>query len=358
MRLVAAITPHGFGHAAQAVAVLRALVKRRPGTELHIATRVPRDWLAARLDVPFHYHPHATDFGLVMHSPVQIDHDLSASGYASLYRDRYRLLEEETEWLAGLAPDLVLADAPWLPLAAARRLGIPAAGLCSLNWAGIYRHFYASGADGMAVFEWLRESYNQADCFLRPAPAMPMPELENVRDIGPIAMQVPGRREALVERFGLPGDARLVLVALGGVGGRLPMEHWPRQPKVFYLVEAAWQVAREDAIAIQDTGLAFLDLLASADLVLGKCGYGTVAECAVNATPLLAIRREDGWPEDAPLSAWLQRHGRMAWITRQQAERGEFMEEMETLLESPAPEPPEPSGAPEAAELLLQLGYK
>lgn len=355
MRLVVALTPHGYGHAAQTLTVLRELCRRRPDIELHIATRVPQSWLAERLPHPFTYHAHATDFGLVMHSPVQIDHAVSARSYAALYRDRYRLLEEESEWLARIAPDLVLANVPWIPLLAARRLELPAVALCSLNWAGIYRHFYGALPEGPDVFAWLREGYASARAFLRPQPAMPMPELEQVHDIGPLAERGRDRREALRVRLGLPASTRLVLVALGGVSGRLPVERWPQSRDVCYLVEDAWRVTRADVFPIGRTGMPFLDLVASVDVVLGKCGYGTVAECAVNGTPLLAIRREDGWPEDAPLSNWLQAHGRLAWIHRRQAETGRFRDELEALLAEPAPRPPEPTGAAEAAAALLAL---
>jgi hypothetical protein len=45
--------------------------------------------------------------------------------------------------LRALAPDLVLANAAYLPLAAAAQAGIASAGMCSLNWADLAAQIFA-----------------------------------------------------------------------------------------------------------------------------------------------------------------------------------------------------------------------
>ena len=93
----------------------------------------------------------AADFGLVMKSALDIDLDASAAAYAQLHRDWQQRVAEEVCRLESLEPDLVLADVPYLTLAAATQAAIPAAALCSLNWADIYRHYFThrKEADGI-----------------------------------------------------------------------------------------------------------------------------------------------------------------------------------------------------------------
>ena len=68
------ITPHGYGHAARAAAVMEALAQSASGTvEFHIFTKVPRWFFRDSLTVPFHYHPVLTDIGLVQKTPLQAD---------------------------------------------------------------------------------------------------------------------------------------------------------------------------------------------------------------------------------------------------------------------------------------------
>lgn len=355
MRLLAAITPHGYGHASQALVVLEALCARRPDIELHIATTVPEDFLRGRLEHPFQYHAHATDFGLKMASALEIDREASAAAYAAQAQLWDSLVEAEIGFLGAIRPDLLLADIPYIPLAAAHRLGIPAAGLCSLNWAGIYRHYFHARPEADAVLERLISAYNSARVFLTPEPCMPMPELDNTRAIGPLSRTGVNRRAAIDAGLGLAPDDRLVLVALGGVQGRLPMEHWPQRPGLHWLVQQSWAVSRPDCHAIETLDMPFTDILTSCDALLGKIGYGTVTECAVNATPMLYIPRAD-WPEEPYLAAWLERHGAIDRVEPDQAETGEFGRALEALLAQPLPSPPPPAtGAEAAAQRLLEL---
>lgn len=354
MRLLTAITPHGYGHAAQVLVVLDALCSRCPGLELHIATTVPEAFLRSRLAHPFRYHAHATDFGLKMSSALEIDLEASAQAYSSQLQLWDSLLEAEIRFLDALQPDLLLADVPYLPLAAAQRTGLPAVALCSLNWADIYTHYFHDRPDAVQVRERLLAAYNSARVFLAPEPHMPMPELRNVQTIGPLARTGENRREVIDARLGLAPDDRLVLVALGGVQGRLPMEQWPQRSGLHWLVREDWRVNRPDCHAIEALEMHFTDILASSDALLGKIGYGTVTECVVNATPLLYIPRAD-WPEEPYLAGWLAHNGYCRRVEMEEAETGSFIKALDTLL----PPPPAPvvgsTGADEAVDVMLSL---
>lgn len=228
MHLLTAITPHGFGHAAQVAPVLNALRRKLPELELTLLTTVPRAFLQGRIQGDFTLIEEAPDFGLVMHSAIAIDVDASAAAYRELHGDWGRHLAREVERLRGLAPDLVLADVPYLTLAAAAGADIPALALCSLNWADIYRHYFAARPEAPQVLACMEAAYLGARAFVCPEPAMPMPFLDNRIAIGPIATH--GRAGPEELRTRLPADAadgRVILVAPGGVQTRFPIEDWP-----------------------------------------------------------------------------------------------------------------------------------
>ena len=56
-------------------------------------------------------------------------------------------------------PDLVLANVAYLPLAAAHDAKIPAAALCSLNWADIYVHYCGKRPEAAAILAEMRTAY-------------------------------------------------------------------------------------------------------------------------------------------------------------------------------------------------------
>ena len=84
-----------------------------------------------------------------------------------------------------MQPDLLLADVPYIGLAAAQRLGVPSVSLCSLNWADIYRHYCGKRQECEAIAVQMLDAYAGAVCFLQPQPSMTMPDLDNRRSIAP-----------------------------------------------------------------------------------------------------------------------------------------------------------------------------
>ena len=57
--------------------------------------------------------------------------------------------------------DIVLADVPYLTLAAASRASIPAAALCSLNWADIYRHYFNNRTEAGKILAEMESAYRR-----------------------------------------------------------------------------------------------------------------------------------------------------------------------------------------------------
>ncbi|HMQ55190.1 MAG TPA: hypothetical protein PKD98_24115, partial [Anaerolineae bacterium] len=65
MNLSYFISPHGFGHAARASAVMTALQKLIPNVHFEIFTKVPAWFFAESGVTSFSYHETLTDIGLV-----------------------------------------------------------------------------------------------------------------------------------------------------------------------------------------------------------------------------------------------------------------------------------------------------
>ena len=307
MHLLTAITSHGYGHASQVAPVLNRLSGAEPDLRLTLWSSLPESFLRERITADFTLLPVAPDFGLVMNSALDINLTASAEAYAELHRDWDAQVQLVAQRLSRLAPDLVLADVPYLTLAAAQHAGINAVALCSLNWADIYRYYFSGRPEAQRILEQMEAAYNSALAFLCPQPAMPMPFLDRRRDIGPLTSRGEPRMAELRDRLGIDDDKLLVMVSLGGVAARLAMERWPEGQGIHWLVNPDWQVQHADVGSLRQPGFSFADLLASCDAVLGKCGYGTVTECVANGTPLLYVPRPD-WPEDQTLVDWLDVH--------------------------------------------------
>ncbi|WP_221227794.1 hypothetical protein [Rhodocyclus tenuis] len=345
MHLFVDISAHGLGHLAISAPVIAALAALQPQLRLSIRSGLPKVALQKRIPLPFTHIAAASDFGFVMRDATRIDLAASAVAYRAAHADWPARVAAESAMLAELAPDLVFSNVSYLPLAGAAVAGIPAAALCSLNWAGLFAHFFAGEPWAPAIHREMLAAYRSAP-FLRTSPAMPMNDLGQCEDVGLIARL--GSRQNL----GLPPGLRTVLVAMGGIRHRLPLENWPRQPGLRWLVPGEWQCTHPDAIAQDCFALAFTDLLASADAVITKPGYGTFTEAACNAVPVLYQRRED-WPEQDCLIDWLQGNARCLEVSADRLQSGDIAGQLDALWAMPQVKAPQASGAEVAARRLL-----
>jgi hypothetical protein len=313
---------------------------------LTVRSALPEAKLRERIGHPFELIPGSSDFGYVMHDALRIDRDATARAYRAAHADWPAAHAAEARFLEALAPDAVLSNVAYLPLAGAARCGIPSFAVCSLNWADLFAHFFGHEPWAPPIHDAMLAAYRSARAFIRITPGMAMTALGNVRPVGPVATR--GRRVDL----GLGGE-RGVLVALGGIAHHLPVDDWPRLPGVRWLVAGHWQCTHPDAIAWETFGLDFNDLLCSADAVVTKPGYGTFAEAACNGIPLLYQRRDD-WPEQEPLIDWLRKNARCSEVSAHQLAAGEIGGALSELWARPAISPPDPTGAAEAAAILLR----
>lgn len=351
--LLVCITAHGYGHAAQTVPVLNALHALLPQLRITLRSQVPLGYLRERLVAPFEYLREGGDIGMLMSSALDVRGHDTAEAYQRLHRDWGMHVLLEARRLAEIAPDFVLSNVGYLPLAGAYHAGIPCAAMSSLNWADLFEHYCGAISGAHHVTEEIRLSYAHARAFLRLAPAMPMPGLPNLLELGPVAHLGQDRRAEIHARAGLRLDEKLVLASLGGVDNKLAMERWPRLRGVRWLVPAGTHSAHPDALVLEALEMPFSDVLASADALLCKPGYGSFVEAACAGVPVLYVERPD-WPESPFLAQWLAQHGRSRQIARAMFDSGSFAQELQALWQMPAVPRPKPAGIAQAAAWLAQ----
>ena len=350
------ISAHGFGHLAQTAPVLNRLASLRPDLRITLRSGLPEERLRERINVPFAHLAAASDFGFAMSDALRIDHAATTAAYRTAHRDFPARIAAEAALLSELEADAVFSNVSYLPLAGAARAGLPAAAMCSLNWADLFEHYYGHETWAPPIHAEMLAAYRSA-IFLRTTPGMPMPALERQVVIGPIAALGRKRRATLLEKVGAGGTApevRIVLVALGGIPMRLPIENWPMLPDTHWLVPAGWHADRPGFHAFAALGLPFPDLLRSVDAVVTKPGYGTFTEAACNGAAVIYQRRED-WPEQDCLIEWLRAHARCAEIAGHDLLAGNLGAALQSCLNALPPPLPVADGSEAAARRLAEL---
>jgi hypothetical protein len=361
--LVVSISGHGFGHVAQTAPILNALYKLLPELHLTVRTSVAEAHLRSRITAPYTYLQSTGDIGMVMSSSLNVDIKSSRATYHAFHANWETRVREEADLLKDLHADMVFSNVGYLPLSGAQQAGIANIALCSLNWADIYRHYCAHPKtctiqDEMIARQIL-DSYRCADAFLRTTPGMTMRDpltgiaLSNQICIAPIAFIGTRRREELDHKLQLLNQEKLVLVSMGGISHRLPVENWPGITGVRYLVQDNWRVQHPDAIVIESLGMNFNDLLSSCDALLCKPGYGSFVEAACSGIPVIYAGRPD-WPESPVLIDWMQTYGISREISHDALIKGNFAAELHEVWTTGKHDAIVPTGAMQAARLIAE----
>jgi hypothetical protein len=349
--LLVDISAHGYGHVSQTSAVVNELVNLLPQLQVTIRTAAPHEFLKQRFQCEFQHIPVAFDFGMKMANAVDVKIAESDAAYREFHADWDQKVAREAQVIDQLKPDLLLANIPYLTLAAAHQAKVPAVGMCCLHWADIYQHYCVEDSVSLSIHAQMMNAYNSADYFLQVQPSMTMPALNNTHSINPIARMGRAQRCHVAANSTQSEGDKLVMVAMGGMEFCLPMHDWPVIPGVKFIVPQEWKINRDDVMSFESLKLPFTDVLASCDAVITKPGYGTFTEAACNGVPVLYITRRN-WPEEPYLVQWLQFHAACLEVERDDLLKGKVADALKQLWMMPLPPRPNATGALEAARFL------
>lgn len=340
------VSGHGFGHSTRTGVLLDTLA-RRMEVRLRVVTPCP-SWLwpqtLGRLTTE--WRTEACDIGVVQHDDISVDREATRRALEVWRRDYAARLQRETAWLSE-GVDLVLADVPPLAFAAAAAAGVPSVALANFSWDWIYQAMGFARSASQAA-----SAYRSATLLLELTPCAPMPAFKRRLSVGIVGAHPQEQREILRRRIGIESDQVLVVLAF-----RRPNHHGfvrlpPTSPRLRYLWPLG-DISREDVVSAPQ-GLRFSQLLAAADVVVAKPGYGIIADAALCATPMLYTERR-GFPEDEVLLAWISKRPGYAALPPEDLARGSWQEAIEDLLRAEPPLRVHVNGAIVAAEALVEI---
>lgn len=353
----AAISGHGFGHAAQVVPVLNALSRLVPDLRVLLRTTVPPSFFKARLLPPWDINPVQQDVGGVQNGPLKMDVDATWQEHNRFHSTWEERLQAEIEAMRAADPHIVLADTPYLALAAGKAAVIPTIALVSLTWDLMLSEYTAPPSiDRHATLQFIRQAYAQADLALRIAPAPKMENFQRVIDIGPIAEPAPSARKQLVKCLKLEPGEHTVLVGFGGIPlDSLPFDRLESLTGYRFLFDGSIPPHSRRCVSTTSLPFSFRTLLASVDVIMTKPGYGTLVEAIAVRTPMVYVRRYN-FVDEQPLVDYLHRYGRGVELSMSDFTQGLWLSALNKVLDLPPTFVPPPlTGASEAAAELARF---
>jgi L-arabinokinase len=363
MVLVWYISSHGFGHAVRDIEVLNEIGRRRPDVNIIVRSAVPRWFLEASLRVPVEIQHADLDTGVVQIDSLRIDEDQTARQAAAFYADFDDRATAEAAVLQSIGGDVVGGDIPPLAFAAADRAGVPSVALGNFTWDWIYAAYPQFDRLAPAVIPTIAAAYATATHALR----LPLhggfdTMREVLADIPHIARHSAKEPNDVRRELGASAAETIVLASFGGFGLDLDYDQIARATPFRVIVTdyefrrppEAPNLLRLDRGEMARNGLRYEDLVAAADVVVSKPGYGTVSECIANGAALLYTTRGRFAEQDVFIRQ-MPDVLRCRQLPQDDLLAGRWHGAIAALLaQPPAPTVPSTKGADDAATAILE----
>lgn len=350
------ISPHGYGHAARAAAVMEALTRIDPTLGFEIFTKVPSWFFKDSLFADFNYHDLLTDIGLAQRTPLEADLPETVA-----HLDEFLPLDSgKIRDLAGLITGtncgLVICDIAPMGIRVAGEAGIPSVLVENFTWDWIYEGYREKhGALGRHI-PYLRDLFRKADHHIQTEPVC-FHENADLTTL-PVCREARTPRRETRRRLGLKEEARVVMITMGGIRERFPfLEGLKRQKDIHFLIPGGSErrAVRDNLVLLPHHSAFFHpDLLQASDAVIGKVGYSTLAECYEAGVPFGFIERT-GFRESPELVSFIQREMKGFPIRAQEFYDGTWLGRLPDLLSLPRIRRPNPRGAAQAANYIRDL---
>jgi len=353
IRVGCCITPHGFGHAARACAVMEAM-SAQCSVYFEVVTTVPEWFFDESLTAPYTLHPISCDVGLVQRNSLEEDLGRTLELLDRFYPLDRNLVDRVAALFVGC--ELVICDIAPLGITAAQRAGVVSVLVENFTWDWIYQSYIEQWPGFKSHISYLQQLYGAADYHLQAEPVCKSVKCDLLTN--PIARQ--GRQDSsdIRDRLRVEETDTLVLVTMGGVPGtELPLDRMEGMEQCFILpgwTEKEMVIQGNLRLLPPDSGIYHPDLVAACDAVIGKVGYSTMVEVYQAGIPFGYICRPD-FRESAPLAAFINREMVSIEITWEQFKNNSWLDRVPELCSLVPDRRNKENGTMAAAAFLADL---
>ncbi len=350
------ISPHGFGHAARAAAVMEALARLEPAVRHEVFTTVPEWFFRKSPAGSISYHRVVTDVGLVQATAFREDLAASVARLGEFYPLDRAAVDDLARTVSERNCALVVSDISPLGIAVARVAGVPSVLVENFTWDWIYRGYEREDPAFGDLAAIVEEIFAAVDYHVQAEPVCRRAAADLT--VPPVAR---GRRVAAArtrQTLGIPDGEKMILLTSGGI----PVDYssigeWAQAAGCRLVVTGKGDLVEEhERLTLLPHRSDFFhpDLVAAADAVVGKAGYSTLAEVCLAGKPFGFVARS-GFRESAVLCNFVREEMSGLEIAEADFLDGSWLARLPELLALPRFEYPKTDGADQVAAFLLNV---
>ncbi len=357
-RIAYFVSPHGYGHAARASAVMSALHEILPGAFFHVFTTVSPRFFADSVPAPFACHELETDIGFVQRNPLEQDLEETFRRLDAFLPFRPQRVARIARTVEELGCEMLLCDIAPLGIAVAREAGISSVLVENFTWDWIYEAYEEQHPRVHDHVAYLREVFESADHLVQAEPVCRYRRADLV--VNPISRPFRESPDRVRSRLGIPPGDPVLTITMGGVPERYgflgDLEKAGRE--VTFVILGADDPPRPRGgnlvILPRHSGIFPPDLFRASNVVIGKAGYSTLAEVFHAGSPFGYVSRS-GFRETDILTGFIRERMAALEMGEEEFRSGRWLSRLDELLALPQVDRGEENGAVQAAAFVAEL---
>ena len=352
-RIAYFISPHGFGHAARAAAVMESLSESSPGVRFEIFTSVPPWFFEDSVSTPFTYHRVVTDIGLVQKNAFQADLEATLRALNDYFPLEPSLIEHLAETIRALKCDLIVCDIAPMGILIAKEAQIPSILVENFTWDWIYQQYTVSNEHIKRHIDYLQPIFNAVDYHIQTEPIC----RRNSADLttAPVSRKIKLTGVEIRQRLGCPGNVKMVLITTGGIPQSYDfLEELCKFRQITFVMPGAGPVMKrvENLIILPHrSDFYHPDLVNAADAVIGKVGYSTLSEIYHGGVPFGYVARSN-YSESESMVAFIKKQMPAIAVSESEFNDGNWTAKLLDLLDLAPVKPNITNGAEQISRFI------
>ena len=368
-RIAYFITPHGYGHAARASAVMAAVHQINAAVRFEIFTQVPEWFFQDSLSGPYGHHALLTDIGLAQKTSLVEDVPETLRRLDDFLPFDASPIREIASEINQLQCQMIICDIAPMGIAVARDAAIPSILIENFTWDWIYEEYRKDAPKLSQYITYLGEMFDAADYHVQTRPVCHPRHVDLTTP--PVGRKTRTPRQQVRQQLGIPEGAKLVMITMGGIPWQYNfLDHLGDQNGVYFIIPGADKLTRGPNPSLATTspltgrGKVVLlphhsdyfhpDLVNAADAVIGKAGYSTVAEVYNAGIPFGYVGRPT-FRETQALTAFIEQEMKGLPIAETQFQSGSWLSSLADLLALPRIQRNHSYGADQIADFICEL---
>jgi hypothetical protein len=355
-RIAYFITPHGFGHAARASAVMDAVAETLPFVSFDIFTTVPQWFFSDSLSCKIEYHEFVADIGLVQKTPFSHDLEKTVETLDRFVPFDSERISRTADLLKQRACRLAICDISPIGISIAKQAGIPSILIENFTWDWIYEDFIHADSRIRRHADSFRKMYQAVDYHIQASPVCHPNSVDMTTK--PISRKVELSSDHVREKLGISKEKNMVLITTGGIREKFGFLKTltAREEICFVVPGGSESPERHDNLILlpHRSGFVHSNLVNAADTVIGKAGYSTIAEVYQSGVPFGYVPRSN-FRETDKLVEFIEKEMKAICIDDKEFKTGRWLPKVSRLLSFPRIHRQNQNGSHEVAGFIMNL---